>query len=49
MSRIRDCVKDVVRIANRSEDFGDAKQCVEQFFLQTKAQKRGHTAMAAVA
>jgi hypothetical protein len=30
MGKIRECVEDVKRIASRSQDFDEAKQCIEQ-------------------
>jgi hypothetical protein len=34
MGRIRQCVKDVVQIANQSEDFEQAKKCIEKLFAE---------------
>ncbi len=39
-------MKDVRRIVNRSQDVGQAKQCIEQLSFQTNAAHRGHTAVA---
>jgi len=46
MGGIQQCVKDVVSIANKTEDFGQAKARIEQLFVVSKAQHRGHLAMA---
>ena len=46
MGRIQQCVKDVVSIANKTEDFGQAKARIEQLFVVSKAQHRGHLAVA---
>jgi hypothetical protein len=46
MGRIQQCVKDVLSIANETEDFGQAKARVEQLFVVSKAQHRGHLAVA---
>ena len=46
MGRIQQCVKDVLSIANKTEDFGQAKARVEQLFVVSKAQHRGHLAVA---
>ena len=46
MGRIQQCVKDVLRIANKLEDVDQAKRRIEQLFLETKAQHRGHLAVA---
>ena len=46
MGKIKECVEDVKRIANRSQDFDEAKQCIEQLFSRAKAQHRGHRAVA---
>jgi hypothetical protein len=43
---IQQCVKDVVFIANKTEDFDQAKARVEQLFVVSKAQRRGHLAFA---
>ena len=39
-------MKDVVFIANKTEDFDQAKARVEQLFVASKAQRRGHLAVA---
>ena len=36
MGRIQQCVKDVVSIANKTEDFGQAKARIEQLFVVSK-------------
>ncbi len=46
MGKIQQCVSDVVSIANKTEDFGQAKKRIEQLFLASKAQHRGHLAVA---
>jgi hypothetical protein len=46
MSRIAECVKDVRRIANQSQDLEEAKNRIEQLFSESKAQHRGHRAVA---
>ena len=46
MGRITQCVKDVRRIANRSQDAEQAKQRIEQLFFQTKAPHREHNTVA---
>ena len=46
MGGIQQCVKDVVSIANKAEDFGQAKARIEQLFVVSKAQHRGHLAVA---
>ena len=46
MGGIQQCVKDVVSIANKTEDFGQAKARIEQLFVVSKAQHRGHLAVA---
>jgi hypothetical protein len=46
MGRIAECVKDVRRIANQSEDLEEAKNRIEQLFSQSRAQHRGHRAVA---
>ena len=43
MGGIQQCVKDVVSIA---KDFGQAKARIEQLFVVSKAQHRGHLAVA---
>jgi hypothetical protein len=42
MGRIQQCIRDVLYIANKTEDFGQAKK----FFVVSKAQHRGHLAVA---
>ena len=42
MWAIQQCVKDVLRIAYESEDFGQAKARIEQLFVEAKAAHRGH-------
>jgi len=44
--RIQQCVKDVLDIASKTEDFAQAKKCIEQLFVVSKAQHRGHLAVA---
>ena len=46
MGRIQQCVRDVLAIANKTEDFGQAKKRIEQLFVASKAQHRGHLAVA---
>jgi hypothetical protein len=46
MGRILQCVTDVLRIANQSEDVGQAKRRIEQLFSETKTQHRGYRAVA---
>jgi 2-polyprenyl-6-methoxyphenol hydroxylase-like FAD-dependent oxidoreductase len=46
MGRITQCVKDVIAIAKRSQDFGRAQQRIEQLFAEYKAAHRGHAAVA---
>jgi hypothetical protein len=46
MGGIQQCVKDVVSIANKTEDFGQAKTRIEQLFAASKVQHRGHLAVA---
>ena len=46
MDTIEQCVVEVRRIANRSRDFEQAKQCIERLFSKIKAQHRGHSAVA---
>jgi hypothetical protein len=46
MGRIQQCVRDVLYIANKSEDFGQARKRIEQLFDVSKAQHRGHLAVA---
>jgi len=46
MGRIQQCVRDVLAIANKTEDFGEAKKRIEQLFVASKGQHRGHLAVA---
>ena len=46
MGRIQQCVRDVLYMANKSEDFGQARKRIEQLFDVAKAQHRGHLAVA---
>jgi len=46
MGRIQQCVRDVLHIANKSEDFGQTRKRIEQLFDVSKAQHRGHLAVA---
>ena len=46
MGGIQQCVKDVISIANKTEDFGQAKARIEQLLVLSKAQRRGHLAVA---
>jgi hypothetical protein len=46
VSRIQQCVRDVLSIANKTEDLGEAKNRIEQLFRASKAQHRGHLAVA---
>jgi hypothetical protein len=46
MGRIQQCVRDVLHIANKTEDFGQAKKRIEQLFVAPGAQHRGHLAVA---
>ena len=46
MGGIQQCVKDVLRIAYETEDFSQAKARIEQLFVVSKAQHRGHLAVA---
>ena len=46
MGRIQQCVRDVLAIANKTEDFGRAKQRIELLFVASKGQHRGHLAVA---
>ena len=39
-------VRDVLYIATKSEDFGEARKRIEQLFVASKAQHRGHLAVA---
>jgi hypothetical protein len=46
MGGIQQCVKDVLFIADKTEDFGQAETRIEQLFVVSKAQHRGHLAVA---
>ena len=46
MGRIQPCVRDVLYIANKTEDFGQARKRIEQLFDVAKARHRGHLAVA---
>jgi hypothetical protein len=53
MDMIAECVRDVVRIANFSEDIGqtansfpETKKRIERLFSENKAQHHGHRAVA---
>jgi hypothetical protein len=46
MGKIQQCVRDVLCIANKTEDFGQAKKRIEQLFAVSKAQHHGHLAVA---
>jgi 2-polyprenyl-6-methoxyphenol hydroxylase-like FAD-dependent oxidoreductase len=46
MGRVQQCVRDVLNIANKTEDFGQARKRIEQLFAVVKAQHRGHLAVA---
>ena len=46
MGRIAQCVKDVIAIAKRSQDFGRAQQRIERLFAESKAAHRGSAAVA---
>ena len=46
MGGIQQCVKDVLSIADKTEDFGQAKTRIEQLFVVSKAQNRRHLAVA---
>jgi hypothetical protein len=46
MGGIQQCVRDVLSIANKTEGFGQAKERIEQLFVVSKAQHRGHLAVA---
>jgi hypothetical protein len=46
MGRIQQCVGDVLNIANKTEDFSQAKKRIEQLFVVSEAQHRGHLAVA---
>ena len=42
MGRIQQCARDVLSIANKTEDFAQAEKRIEQLFFVSKAQHRGH-------
>ena len=46
MGKIQQCVRDVLCIANKTEDFGLAKKRIEQLFTVSKAQNHRHLAVA---
>jgi 2-polyprenyl-6-methoxyphenol hydroxylase-like FAD-dependent oxidoreductase len=46
VGKIQQCVRDVLSIAGKMEDFGQAKTQIEQLFLVSNAQRRGHLAVA---
>jgi len=46
MGRIQQCVRDVLYMANKAENFGQAKLRIEQLFVLSGAQLRGHLAVA---
>jgi hypothetical protein len=46
MGKIQQCVLDVLRIANKAANFGQAKLRIEQLFVLSEAQHRGHLAVA---
>ena len=46
MGRIQRCVRDVLYIANKTEDSGQARNRIEQLFDVSEAQHRGHLAVA---
>jgi hypothetical protein len=46
MGRIHQCVKDVLSIADKMENFGQAKTRIEELFAVSKTQHRGHLAVA---
>ena len=46
MGRIQQCARDVLSIANKTEDFAQAEKRIEQLFFVSKAQHRGHLAVA---
>jgi hypothetical protein len=46
VGRIQQCVRDVLYIANKTEDFGQAEKRIEQLFAVSKAQHHGHLAVA---
>jgi hypothetical protein len=46
VGRIQQCVRDVLAIANKTEDFGQARKRIEQLFVASKGQRGGHLAVA---
>lgn len=46
MGRIEQCVRDVLHIASKTEDFGQAQERLEQLFAVSKVLHRGHLAIA---
>jgi hypothetical protein len=46
MGRIQQCVRDVLDIAKKAANFGQAKLRIEQLFVLSEAQHRGHLAVA---
>ena len=46
MGRIQQCVTDVIAIANKTEDVGQAKKRIEQLFVAPTGPHRGHLAVA---
>jgi hypothetical protein len=46
MGKIQQCVRDVLCIANKTQDFAQAKKRIEQLFAVSKAQHHGHLAVA---
>ena len=46
MGRIQQCVRDVLHIANKTEDFGQARKRIEQLFVGSKGHYRGYLAVA---
>jgi len=46
VGRIQQCVRDVLAIANKTEDLNQAKERIEQLFVASKRQHRGHLAVA---
>ena len=46
IGKIQQCVRDVLCIANKTEDFGLAKKRIEQLFTVSKAQNHRHLAVA---
>jgi hypothetical protein len=45
MSMIQQCVRNVLAIANKTEDFGHAEKSIEQLFVASKGQHREHLAV----